>query len=160
VTTTARVDRLRLHAPDEPSPARRSILSPAGTAMAAAGYLATVAAIDPFRAYAVGCPVHAVTGGWCPGCGSTRAVHQLLEGDVVGSLVCHPLVVPIAGLLAYLWVGWAVRTHGPGPAARWLRRPAELPAWIPMAVAVAFVALTTVRNVPGVEWLVPPDAAP
>ena len=29
-----------------------------------------------------------------------------------------------------------------------------------MLLAVAFVALTVVRNVPGWEWLTPPDVAP
>lgn len=28
------------------------------------------------------CPIHALTGFWCPGCGSTRAADALLRGDL------------------------------------------------------------------------------
>lgn len=135
----------------------RSIVTPATTAAAAVGYLGVVAAVDPFRPLAVGCPIHAVTGGFCPGCGSTRAVHELLHGDVVGSLVCHPLVVPLVGLVAYLWVSWIARRQG---GRRWALSPTQLPAAVPVVLAVAFVALTVMRNVPGWEWLTPPEANP
>ena len=136
-----------------------SVVTPTTTAVAAAGYLGAVAAIDPFRPLAIGCPVHAVTGGFCPGCGSTRAVHELVHGDVVGSLVCHPLALPVVGLVVYLWVSWIARRRG-GDSLRWALSPTQLPAAVPMLLAVAFVALTVVRNVPGWEWLTPPDVAP
>ena len=133
------------------------LVTPATTAVAAAGYLGAVVAIDPFRPSAIACPIHVVTGGFCPGCGSTRAVHELLHGDVVGSLVCHPFVIPVVGLVAYLWVSWIVRRRGGRP---WALSPTQLPAAIPAMLAVGFVALTVVRNVPGWEWLTPPDVAP
>lgn len=135
----------------------RDLVTPTTAAVAAAGYLGAVAAIDPFRPLAIGCPVHAATGGFCPGCGSTRAMHELVHGDVVGSLVCHPLVLPVVGLVAYLWVSWIVRRRG---GAAWALSPTQLPAAVPMLLAVAFVVLTVVRNVPGWEWLTPPDVAP
>ncbi len=137
----------------------RDLVTPATTAVAAAGYLGVVAAVDPFRPLAVGCPIHAVTGGFCPGCGSTRAVHELVHGDVAGSLVCHPLVVPVIALVVYLWVSWVARRRA-GDRPGWALSPTQLPAGVPMLLAVAFVTLTLVRNVPGWEWLTPPDAAP
>ena len=94
------------HRPD------RELVTPTTTAIAAASYLGAVAAIDPFRPIAIGCPIHAATGGFCPGCGSTRAVHELVHGDVVGSLVCHPLALPVVVLVTYLWVAWIVRRRG------------------------------------------------
>ncbi len=139
----------------------RTFVTPATTAAVAAGYLGVVAAIDPFRPMAVGCPIRAMTGGFCPGCGSTRAVHALLHGDVVGSLICHPMVLPLIGMTAYLWVSWIARRQGGrrgGP--KWALSATQLPAAIPLLLAVAFVTLTIVRNVPGLEWLTPPDVAP
>lgn len=138
----------------------RTLVTPASTAAAATGYFGVVAAIDPFRPMAVGCPIHGLTGGFCPGCGSTRAVHELLHGDVVASLVCHPMVLPLLGLAGYLWASWIVRRRGSHDRHRWARSATQLPAAVPVLLAVAFVALTIVRNVPGWEWLTPPDASP
>lgn len=139
----------------------RDLVTPATTGGAAAGYLGAVAAIDPFRPLAIGCPIHAATGGFCPGCGSTRAVHELVHGDVVGSMICHPLVVPVIALVGYLWVSWVARRRGgDGAGPGWALSPTQLPAAVPMLLAVAFVALTVLRNVPGWEWLTPPDVAP
>ena len=47
------------------------------------------------------CIFHAVTGFYCPGCGGTRAVRQLLEGHILKSLYYHPLV--FYGAVLYAW---------------------------------------------------------
>lgn len=47
------------------------------------------------------CPLHALTGYYCPGCGGTRAVAALLDGAWLLSLRYHPLVLPAAA--AFLW---------------------------------------------------------
>lgn len=44
----------------------------------------------------VPCPIHALTGGYCPGCGGTRAVRFLLQGDVWNSFYYHPVVLYMA----------------------------------------------------------------
>ena len=33
------------------------------------------------KEYRLFCPIHALTGFWCPGCGSTRALDSLLRAD-------------------------------------------------------------------------------
>lgn len=141
----------------------QAVAPAAAVGVATAGYLAAARLSDPFAETTVAgvtvqCPIHGVTGGFCPGCGSTRAVHELLHGDVAGSLACHPLVLPLVLLLGYLAVSWLVRRRG--TVTRWARSATELPAWLPVLVLSGFVALTIVRNVPGMEWLVPPDVAP
>ena len=48
------------------------------------------------------CPVHWATGLYCPGCGSTRAVHSLLHGDLRGALAKNPLMVGSIPLILWL----------------------------------------------------------
>lgn len=48
------------------------------------------------------CPYRLATGGWCPGCGCTRALKSLVRGDVSGSLVMNPwLAVMFVQALAF-----------------------------------------------------------
>jgi hypothetical protein len=39
------------------------------------------------------CPFHRLTGLYCPGCGSLRAVHQLLHGNLAVAFGLNPLLV-------------------------------------------------------------------
>ncbi len=39
------------------------------------------------------CPIHTLTGLFCPGCGGTRATALLFSGRIPGSIVCHPFVL-------------------------------------------------------------------
>lgn len=47
------------------------------------------------------CPFRYVTGLYCPGCGSLRAVHQLLHGDLHAAWAMNPLTVLLLPFLAY-----------------------------------------------------------
>lgn len=49
------------------------------------------------------CLFHQVSGLYCPGCGGTRAVHALLEGDLIASFLYHPFV-PYAAILYALFM--------------------------------------------------------
>lgn len=39
------------------------------------------------------CPFRAITGFVCPGCGSTRGLHSLVHGDIVGAFEFNPLLI-------------------------------------------------------------------
>ncbi len=39
------------------------------------------------------CPFRTLTGFTCPGCGSTRGLHRLLHGDVIGAFEFNPLLI-------------------------------------------------------------------
>ena len=51
------------------------------------------------------CPLRALTGLYCPGCGSTRCLHALTQFDLPGALAMNPLLVltllPLAVLLLH-----------------------------------------------------------
>ena len=50
------------------------------------------------------CPFRVVTGFACPGCGSTRAMHALVHGDVVSAFKFNPLLVLSLPFLLYAFV--------------------------------------------------------
>jgi len=106
--------------------------------MVTAGVCAAVAAVlfvlDPTR---VGifppCLLHEYTGWWCPGCGSTRALHQLLHGQLATAFRLNPLAVSLLPLIGY----WVVRRG---------RVPMK-PVWI-WTLLVVIVCFGILRNVP------------
>lgn len=49
------------------------------------------------------CPLHALTGFNCPGCGLTRGFHSLFHGDILAALQFN-LMLPIY-LLIFIYVG-------------------------------------------------------
>jgi len=67
------------------------------------------------NSFFIPCPFHYFTGLYCPGCGSQRAVHLLLHGDVVGAFRYNPLMVLTLPILIYglgITIGnWIFGTH-------------------------------------------------
>jgi hypothetical protein len=53
------------------------------------------------------CPFRYLTGWYCPGCGSLRAVHQLLHGNLGPAWAMNPLTVLLFPFLAYGLAGEA-----------------------------------------------------
>ena len=89
------------------------------------------------------CPFLGLTGYHCPGCGTLRALHQLLHGNVIAALGYNPLTVLSLPFIAYSFADGAVRMF----------RIAALPRiFIPhqyiWALFVAIVAFWLLRNVP------------
>jgi hypothetical protein len=58
--------------------------------------LVTLFLFDPAtHGFYPGCPLHQVTGLLCPGCGTTRALHQLIHGNFAAAWGLNPLVVSL-----------------------------------------------------------------
>ncbi len=53
------------------------------------------------------CPFRMLTGFTCPGCGSTRGLHRLLHGDVIGAFEFNPLFVVSLPFLIYAFVRYS-----------------------------------------------------
>jgi len=54
------------------------------------------------------CPLRYLTGWYCPGCGSLRALHQLLHGNLAAAWALNPLTVILLPFLAYGIASYAV----------------------------------------------------
>jgi hypothetical protein len=119
-----------------------------GTAVSVAvGY---VAAVDPNRPghYPL-CPVRALTGYYCPGCGGLRAVHDLTHGHLQAALSANLLVVLAIPVAIIFWGIWA--------RARLRRQPLALriPSWILCSIPVVLIVFGVLRNLPGMTGLAP-----
>lgn len=51
------------------------------------------------------CPYRLATGGWCPGCGCTRALSAVVRGDVGASLSLNPWTLVLLAQ-AVVMAGW------------------------------------------------------
>src|SRR5215213_10273401 len=88
----------------------RRVRDPLAAALAAATLVATLGVTDPYRpgGHPV-CPVLALTGFYCAGCGAQRAVHDLAHLDLAAAWGMNPLVVLAVPLAVLLWVRWVRR---------------------------------------------------
>lgn len=103
------------------------------------GALGYIGVNDPHR---VGspfppCPFRLLTGWYCPGCGGLRMTYDVMHADLAAAAADNLLL--LVGLPA-LAIWWLLR--------RRQRRPAVTPAAV-IVVAVAAVAWTVARNLPG-----------
>src|SRR5688500_2237035 len=50
------------------------------------------------------CVFHSITGLACPGCGSLRALHNLLRGEFAAAFRLNPLMMVLLPALAGMWI--------------------------------------------------------
>jgi hypothetical protein len=99
---------------------------------------------DPAEVNLPLCSFHAMTGLDCPGCGATRATHELLHGRLAAAMRYNALWVCLLPLAAYMVVSeWRLlggRRPLPGNLARQTR------FWL--ALAAVALLFFVVRNLP------------
>ncbi len=88
------------------------------------------------------CPFRWVTGWLCPGCGSLRAMHALLHGEVTRALALNPLMLILLPLTVFLLARHALLLFR-GDAER------PLPAFAVWALLALTLAFAVARNLPG-----------
>jgi len=98
---------------------------------------AALFAFDPgrVRIFPV-CPFHQLTGLWCPGCGTTRALHQLLHGNLTTAFRLNPLAILMLPLVSYLVTRGDASTLKP----TWI--------WVLLGVVVAFGVFRNISAYP------------
>lgn len=112
-----------------------------GLFLGAAGYLF---AFDPARegTYPI-CLFRRFTGLYCAGCGTARALHQLLHGRVLAALDLNPLLILALPVLAWMgiprWVDWL--RGRPRPPRR------IGGAWV-LGIIIVVLLYTVARNIP------------
>jgi Protein of unknown function (DUF2752) len=137
-----------------PAPSRFSWLLAGGLMLAAVAAGAVYFLFDPAQYHFYPrCMFHAVTGLECPGCGSQRAVYQLLHGHVVAAFRYNALLVLGLPVLAFGLVRFALNWAADGtmPAIN------ISPRWIKFAAGVLIV-FGILRNIPCAPftYLAPP----
>ncbi|KXP03081.1 DUF2752 domain-containing protein [Tsukamurella pseudospumae] len=129
------------------SPARWSLRAAAGPLATAAAVGATALALhlrDPHQQGSWGvCPLYAVTGLYCPGCGGLRAINDITNGSFGAALGSNALVYPAAAIVVWLWIGWLGRKVG----FRVPSLPTNTYLWVTVGVLIA--VWTVARNLPG-----------
>src|SRR4051795_4306136 len=106
---------------------------------------------DPHVTHSWGlCPLYALTGIYCPGCGGLRGVNDLTDGHVgaaASSNLLLVLAIPVVVLVLGRWT-----------YAAWTGREVAVVPAVPRAVRIGLILLvvgfTLARNLPG-SWLAP-----
>ena len=92
------------------------------------------------------CPIRAVLGVQCPGCGSTRCFQALGSGDLVAAVRHNPLLTSaIAGALLYCGVG-LVAPQAVNRLTPWFGVRQKQVAWVIVGLIIIF---TVGRNMSG-----------
>jgi hypothetical protein len=89
------------------------------------------------------CPFRLFTGLTCPGCGTTRALHQLMHGHFAEAFMLNPLLLLALPFLIYAFLRYsamAMRGHKPPGNA--------LPAPYIYAIFFVIVGFWVFRNTP------------
>jgi hypothetical protein len=96
------------------------------------------------------CPFHALTGFYCPGCGSLRALHHFLHGHLAVAFGLNPLTIVSLPFLGYIFLSYCMTgINGKSPP------PVFVPAifiWMYLGVVLIFWVM---RNIPIYPFLLP-----
>lgn len=69
--------------------------------------------VNPAESFFPRCPIHALTGWQCPGCGSQRAIHALLNGDMAQAWGYNPMLFFFLPVIALMFLSELFRDRMP-----------------------------------------------
>ena len=121
--------------------AHRRVITAVAVIIAVAALVTLYYLIDPSSGLYPRCPFKTATGLDCPGCGSPRAIHALLHGDIVTAWHCNALLLiglPFIGLLT----GARALRHRYPPLERALNSQGII-----LTLLLTIILWTIVRNI-------------
>ena len=89
------------------------------------------------------CPFRTLTGFTCPGCGSTRGLHQLLHGNLIAAFELNPLLILSLPFLLYALLSYTSNVFRGQPIQK-----NALPAKYIWALFVVVLFFWIFRNTP------------
>ncbi|MEP6570342.1 MAG: DUF2752 domain-containing protein [Acidobacteriota bacterium] len=92
------------------------------------------------------CPFRTLTGFTCPGCGSTRGLHRLVHGDLVGAFEFNPLMVLVLPFLIYALVRYTTAAVSGRPLQKHYLKPRYI--WMLFGVIMSFWIFRNTRFYP------------
>ena len=110
---------------------------------------------DPAKSsYFLPCPFYKLTGFFCPGCGSQRAIHYLLTGNIAAAIHSNILLVI---LLPFLVLYYAVQTFNYCNPQKYINIVLINKTWFIYSLAALFVFYWVARNIAflGGDFLAP-----
>ncbi|MDQ8701556.1 DUF2752 domain-containing protein [Streptomyces sp. LHD-70] len=138
-------------APDmRPRAVAKRLLMPVAVLGSVAAAFAYVGSVDPNEpGHYPTCPLLALTGILCPGCGGLRSAHAFITGDFLTALGANAAAVVGFVVFAVGWVAWTVAS---ARGRAWRLSPSSAQLWTIGAVLAVF---SVVRNLPFGAWLAP-----
>ena len=89
------------------------------------------------------CPFRFLTGFTCPGCGTTRALHQILHGHFETAFTLNPLLLVAIPFILFAFLRYSVIVMRGG-----VPRPNALPAPVINAIFFVILSFWIFRNTP------------
>jgi len=127
-------------------PARPAIerLSAAAGIVIMTGVASAVWAFDPTTIHILPvCPLYALTGFACPGCGLTRGFHELFHGDVLTALDFNALIPIWTAVFGYLFLSLVMTTvRGRGLSWKFVSPP------VLVGFLILLLTFGVLRNLP------------
>ena len=100
--------------------------------------------LDPSKtAFFPKCPFLSLTGLYCPGCGSQRAVHHILQGEILEGIKYNLLFLLLAFVILYQAYRFALEKYRPKPVRNLLHRPI-----VTNGILIAVLLFWVFRNIP------------
>lgn len=90
------------------------------------------------------CPINYLTGLYCPGCGSLRALHRILRGNFIEALDLNPLMAVMLPFVALLFISQLVLVL----TGRKTFFPVHFNKWFYYVLLSVIIAFTIARNIP------------
>ncbi len=99
----------------------------------------------------IGCLFFNLTGLYCPGCGSGRAISSLLRGEIKAAFFYNPLVILLGAPSFIVFTHEYLRYVFPGLALR----PVYISRGVTVALVIVITAFWVLRNMQAFSFLAP-----